>query len=272
MIAGTPQRIVDVWADNLLEQIAVISEVLEEYPYIAVDTEFPGIVARPIGSFKNANEYHYQTLKCNVDLLKIIQIGLSFLDVNGELKEGVCTWQFNFDFDLNGDMYAQDSIDLLRNAGINFKETPARGIDVHMFGEVLLTSGLVLNDEVRWISFHGGYDFAYLTKVLSCLPLATKESEFFELLHAYFPYLYDVKYLMKNCDSVKGGLNSLAQQLGIKRIGPQHQAGSDSMLTGNVFFKLRQKFFEGEINDEKFSGILYGLGQDSDAKPSSRRF
>lgn len=29
-------RIVDVWADNLLEEIAVISEVLEDYPYVAV--------------------------------------------------------------------------------------------------------------------------------------------------------------------------------------------------------------------------------------------
>lgn len=70
-------------------------------------------------------------------------------------------------FSSSGDMYAQDSIDLLRNAGINFKETTTRGIDVHMFGEVLITSGLVLNDEVRWISFHGGYDFGYLTKVIN---------------------------------------------------------------------------------------------------------
>ncbi len=28
-----------------------------------MDTEFPGVVARPVGSFKNSGEYHYQTLR-----------------------------------------------------------------------------------------------------------------------------------------------------------------------------------------------------------------
>ena len=39
-----------------------------------------------------------------------------------------------------------------------------------------------------------------------------------------------------------------------------HQAGSDSLLTSGVFFKLVERFFGGKINTEKFSGILYGLG------------
>ncbi len=67
---------------------------------IIQDTEFPGIVARPIGNFKTPSEYHYQTLRCNVDLLKIIQLGLTFTDHEGRLPLGVCTWQFNFKFSL----------------------------------------------------------------------------------------------------------------------------------------------------------------------------
>lgn len=64
------------------------------------DTEFPGVVARPIGTFKSSSDFHYQTLRCNVDLLKIIQLGLTFCNEDGELAPGVCTYQFNFKFSL----------------------------------------------------------------------------------------------------------------------------------------------------------------------------
>lgn len=54
------------------------------------------------------------------------------------------------------DMYAQDSIDLLRRSGIDFKRHGENGIDVSHFGELLMSSGIVLNDEVKWITFHSG--------------------------------------------------------------------------------------------------------------------
>ena len=52
------------------------------------------------------------------------------------------------------DMYAQDSIDLLNRAGIQFKRHEDEGIDVSDFAELLITSGLVLNEDVKWLSFH----------------------------------------------------------------------------------------------------------------------
>merc|ERR1719411_2367471 len=61
-----------------------------------MDTEFPGVVARPIGEFKSSSDYQYQLLRCNVDLLKIIQLGVTFMDDKGNLPDGITTWQFNF--------------------------------------------------------------------------------------------------------------------------------------------------------------------------------
>jgi len=251
----------DVWADNLEEEMENIRQLVDKYPYVAMDTEFPGVVARPIGSFTSSSDYHYQTLRCNVDLLKIIQLGLTFSDSEGNPPPTVCTWQFNFKFNLNEDMYAQDSIDLLIRSGIDFQKNEEMGIDVSDFGELLISSGIVLNDEVKWISFHSGYDFGYLLKVLTCKPLPAEEPEFLEQARVYFPCIYDIKFLMKSCKNLKGGLNDLAEDLKVERIGPQHQAGSDSLLTCKTFFKMRSMFFENSIDDSKYLGVLYGLSE-----------
>ena len=192
-------------------------------------------------------------------------------------------------------MYAQDSIELLQNSGLQFKKHEEEGIDPLDFAELLMTSGIVLMDNVKWLSFHSGYDFGYLLKILTNHHLPTEESEFFEMLKIYFPTIYDVKYLMKSCKNLKGGLQEVADQLELERIGPQHQAGSDSLLTGMAFFKMRevsrpfplsighrssvilrilpptfcnlltfrchlQMFFEDNIDDAKYCGHLYGLG------------
>jgi len=267
----------DVWEDNLEEEFAVIRRIVDKYPYVSMDTEFPGVVARPIGQFKDSGDYHYQTLRCNCDLLKIIQLGLSFTDDQGTPCAECCTWQFNFKFNLTTDLYAQDSIDLLQRSGLAFKQHEDRGIDIGHFGELLMTSGIVLNDDVKWITFHSGYDFGYLMKLLTCCPLPSSQDDFFEMMSMWFPTVYDIKYIMKICENnklpgsenLKGGLNRLAEALQVERIGPMHQAGSDSLLTGATFFKV-QNLFEPlfEINglqnlEKSCSGILFGIGAGS---------
>lgn len=61
-----------------------------------------------------------------------------------------------------------------------------------------------------WFS---GYDFGYMLKILTSQPLPTDESEFFDLVKMFFPNIYDVKYLMKSCKNLKGGLQEVADQL-----------------------------------------------------------
>lgn len=263
MASGDPPAVSyirDIWCDTLDAEMATIREIVTTYPYVSMDTEFPGVVARPIGTFKSSSDFHYQTLRCNVDLLKIIQLGLTFCNEDGELAPGVCTYQFNFKFSLSDDIYAQDSIDLLTRSGIDFKRHEELGIDVIYFAELLISSGIVLCDEVRWVSFHSGYDFGYLMKLLTCKPLPHEEDDFFSEMKLYFPQIYDIKYLMKSCEGLKGGLNKLAEDLEVERIGPEHQAGSDSLLTQATFFKMRSLFFENDLDSTKYLNILYGLG------------
>lgn len=250
----------EVWANNLEEEIKNLIEALEDYKFVAMDTEFPGIVAEPIGTFRSRNDHYYQSLRCNVDLLNIIQLGVTLFDDKGDPNmRGPCTWQFNFVFNLQEDMYAQSSIELLKTAGIDFHTLSQKGIDPAEFGYLLISSGLVLNENIKWISFHGGYDFTYLLKVMICEPLPPEEADYFDLLHTFFPCLYDIKYLVRSCKNLNGGLKDIVESLGLTRVGQQHQAGSDSYVTGLVFFKLLQVYFDGCIDTNKYQGVLYGL-------------
>ncbi|CRK40292.1 hypothetical protein BN1708_016788, partial [Verticillium longisporum] len=194
-------RIREVWKHNLHEEMAVLRDLVDKYPYIAMDTEFPGIVSRPMGGFRGKSDYHYQCLRTNVDMLKVIQIGLALFNEEGETpparpssadladfgpagrrsaQQGPFpyAWQFNFKFSLKDDMYNEKSIESLQTAGIDFNLLERDGIDPHDFASLLIPSGLVCFDNVRWISFHGGYDFGYLTKLLDCRALPSDEVDF----------------------------------------------------------------------------------------------
>lgn len=250
---GETLEIRNVWAENVEEEMRVIRELVEKYPYVSMDTEFPGVVAKPVTE-SYTSDYHYKSLKVNVDLLKIIQLGLSFSDEKGNLCKECPCWQFNFAFDLDGDMFAQDSIDLLVNSGISFMDHATRGIDPQLFGELLMVSGLVLDDRVRWVTYHAGYDFAYLLKLLTTKELPSDEKGFFEILKIYFPTVYDIKYMTSLCDGHRfmGGLQRLADDLGCQRLGAEHQAGSDSLLTKDAFFALvKAKFLQDKSSSSK---------------------
>ena len=259
--SGAFQAQHEVWQENLEAEFALIRDIVQTYNYISMDTEFPGTVARPIGSFNGAGDFQFQTIRVNCDLLKIIQLGLTFSNEKGELAPGVCTFQFNFAFSLGEDIYAQDSIDLLTRSGIDFARHQAEGIDPLDFAELLISSGIVLCDDIKWVSFHSGYDFGYLLKLLTCKELPTTAEEFADELQLYFNGIYDIKWLMRYCDNLKGGLNKVAEDLEVDRTGAEHQAGSDSLLTQATFFKMRQLFFENELDDDKHLNIIFGIGR-----------
>jgi CCR4-NOT transcription complex subunit 7/8 len=92
--------IVDVWAHNLEAEFRKIRKIIQKYPFVAMDTEFPGIVCRPIAHFQNATDYQYQQVCTNVNLLRLIQVGITFFDEQGRIPTPQSTWQFNFRFSL----------------------------------------------------------------------------------------------------------------------------------------------------------------------------
>ncbi|KAJ4302866.1 CCR4-NOT core DEDD RNase subunit [Kalmusia sp. IMI 367209] len=295
------QRIRDVWRNNLHQEMELLRSLVERYPYISMDTEFPGVVARPIGEFNSKASYHYQTVRCNVDLLKIIQLGVTLFSIQGEVPPShldpsqlnyqpkavqqyannivicPCTWTFNFQFSLEDDMYNEESIQMLKKSGADFQKHADLGIDTQEFGSLLITSGMILTPDVNWISFHSGYDFAYLIKMLTSKPLPENEEDYRNLVEVFFPRLLDVKYLWRHANSLvrrgvigsqatsilnnlgtKSGLQDLADELGCQRIGNSHTAGSDAWLTGTVFWELRKKIFDGNVPDD-MNGQMWGL-------------
>jgi CCR4-NOT transcription complex subunit 7/8 len=66
--------------------------------------------------------------------------------------------------------------------------------------------------------------------------------------------------MMTAVDGFYGGLSALADALQVERIGPMHQAGSDSLLTAQTYFALVSKNLGGVCDDSKFRGELFGIG------------
>jgi CCR4-NOT transcription complex subunit 7/8 len=131
----------------------------------------------------------------------------------------------------------------LVDAGINFQRMEQDGIDVIDFAHLLLAHGLVMNENVVWISFHGGYDFADLLKILTGGPLPAVEAEFRRAFQLYFPYFYDIKHINFVAQQKICGLQEAVEGLNVGRLGRGHQAGSDSHLTLMTFFKLMERCF-----------------------------
>ncbi|PPS01683.1 hypothetical protein GOBAR_AA18980 [Gossypium barbadense] len=137
------------------------------------------------------------------------------------------------------------------NCGIDFKKNNEKCIDVKRFSGILMSSGVVLNDDVHWVTFHSGYDFGYLLKLLTCWSLLDSQARFFDLIKIYFLMVYVIQHMMKFCNSLHGGLNKLTELLEVERVGVCYQASSDSLLTSCTFRKLRDNFFNGSI--EKYA-------------------
>ena len=76
--------------------------------------------------------------------------------------------------------------------------------------------------------------------------------------------------MMTSVDGLHGGLAALGDTLEVERIGPMHQAGSDSLLTAQTFFALIQRHLGPTLDEKKFKGQLFGLGDNHTKRQSNK--
>ncbi len=51
-----------------------------------MDTEYPGVASVPTGGQTN-DDYYFKLMKENIDLCKIIQLGITIFNSNGEMPK-----------------------------------------------------------------------------------------------------------------------------------------------------------------------------------------
>uniref|UniRef100_A0A0D9WVZ0 poly(A)-specific ribonuclease n=1 Tax=Leersia perrieri TaxID=77586 RepID=A0A0D9WVZ0_9ORYZ len=254
-------KVRSVWAHNLEEELNLIDSLLPSFPLAAVDTEFPGTIHRPLAPvYMLTNNDKYALLKANVDELPLIQLGLTLFDADGRLPGYV--WEFNFrEFDLRRHRHAPESIDFLRSKGVDFARTRRDGVDAAKFGprlRRLIRAGL---GREGLVTFSGAYDLAYLLKMVysdrdNGLPPNVEVFEF--IVKSMIGYsLYDVKEMAKHCPcDLRGGLEVVAGKLGLRRdVGEAHQAGSDSLLTCQMFMRMRERYFVDDGQLKAIAGV-----------------
>lgn len=213
----------------------------------------------------------YEVVADNVHRLKLIQIGLTFSDYQGNLAYPCSSWQFNLKFD--HDCYIERGAEeLLKKAGINFDILHFKGIRHVDFSYYFLTSGILMNPKVTWVAFHSNYDFAYLFHLIVGGALPARYEDFETAVFKMFPTIYDLKWIMRKSTNWtwSGGLDKLSAAYELSRSGAAHQAGSDSLMTAEVFFNVVKSELGVVIEDSpllseqllSYKNVVYGFGHD----------
>ncbi|KAH7420962.1 hypothetical protein KP509_13G032900 [Ceratopteris richardii] len=239
----TSVRIREVWRCNAAAEFKLIGDLKQEFSTIVIDTEFPESLKLDfLCSEQDSNEDStYRTLKANVNMMKLIQVGSTLVDNWGRLPmiEGAyCVWQFNLcDFDMNNDIFLKASIQLLQNSGIDFERNRRDGLESRTLGSLLLKHHLVFNPRMHYVCYQGHYDLPYLHKAVTGdqqLPSSLAEYTYSKI--SMFGRIYDVRCAQLQNFHTSYGLQKFSDSLGVKRIsGTSHQAGSDSLLPASTY-------------------------------------
>lgn len=230
----------------------LMEECLRNYRFIAIDTEFPGSLRET--SQDATDEERFDDMSFSVDRTKLIQLGLTLFDNNGKIGG---TWEINFsDFDETEDARNERSIEFLKRNGLDLKKIREQGIEIEGFFSELFWI-LKQTRNITWVTFHGSYDIAYLLKCFTGESLPVLPERFSKAVSRILGSVYDLKVMAGQYKGLSSrlGLESLAHELGLNRVGTAHHAGSDSELTARVFAKMVKIY----NNVQATEGFVYGL-------------
>ncbi|CAE6937961.1 CAF1-10 [Symbiodinium natans] len=200
----------------------------------AIDTEFPGVFQED--AWKKSSEVQYRAMRDSVSLLRPIQLGIAVGSPCGAVR-GV--WTFNLRFDLSTDLHRESAVRFLTEAGVNFEQHAKDGINPHVLGNALRASF----SQATWLTFAGLYDLGYLLLLSLGGSLPEARDEFQEMLLASSAGNVDLRDWLPF-----GSLSHLAREHGVPRQGLAHTAGSDALLTLQLFQSL-----QGHSSDEDLS-------------------
>lgn len=254
-------KVRDVWASNFnVEMLSLVAAASAVGPtgFLALDTEFPGVLRQaPVFA---AREAQYRAMRANVNIMRPIQVGAAIATASGEV---LGSWSFNLRFDVLEDHHSEAAITLLAAAGIDFPRHATEGIDPTSFGEALAASPMVDTAEgPLLITFNGQHDLGYLVRLLTQQALPSNLDMFDIVLSFLCPSRFELRDWLRH-----GSLNILAQHYGVCRQGAAHTAGSDALVTLELFLCTRTAFVEppesmpfGKLQGEQIPGDLAPFG------------
>lgn len=239
-ILKRPPSVVNVYSYNFEEHMYSLKENLVHYTCISLDTEFPGFIYDQSNSSGTA----YERTKLNVDIMQLIQVGISLSTPSGDRCSTV--YQFNLKWNIDIANYSAPSVQMLASAGLDFAGCAQQGIAHSDFSQALQWLGILHNPFYTFVAFDGKYDFAYLVSLFSSdqygkKPLPDTVEEFMKYVTYYFPCILDLKVIAASLFRFNGGLRALDNALGNASLRLYHQGGYDALVTTNCFHAMLKR-------------------------------
>ncbi|XP_066374605.1 uncharacterized protein [Miscanthus floridulus] len=246
-----------VWRENCDEAFKLVVDKLRQprrHFYIALDIEFVAGASTNVRFRPICWNTWYDHLRTFVNGGEMLQVGLALafdLDLDhqrhreAQAPSSVIALEINLRFDVDAREYNDASITFLAVQGHRLTEHRDRGVTMEQFLNGLLRHLPFGDDFVIWVPFHGDRDFGFLLLLLQQQGrgvLPPDRAAFMRQVRQQFPVFYDVRVLGQlEKEGFTGSLTALAAHLGVRRIGGEHHAGSDALLTLSCFKEIHRR-------------------------------